>query len=57
MDSYEYHKANIEECKSIIANLNPQYAEAQDHDRRMNAMEDDIAEIKKILLSLKRKGD
>ena len=57
VDSYEYHKANIEECKSIIANLNPQYAEAQDHDRRMNAMEDDIAEIKKILLSLKRKGD
>lgn len=58
VDSYEYHKANIEECKSILASLSPQYAETQEQDKRMTAMEDDLAEIKRMLLALtKKKGD
>lgn len=57
VDSYEYHKANIEECKSILATLNPQYADTQEQDKRMTAMEEDLAEIKRLLLSLKKKGD
>ncbi len=57
VDSYDYHKANIEECKSILASLNPQYAETQKHDERLDAMEGDIAEIKRLLLSMKKKGE
>lgn len=58
VDSYEYHKANIEECKSILASLSPQYADTQEQDKRMTAMEDDLAEIKRMLLALtKKKGD
>lgn len=57
VDSYEYHKANIEECKSILATISPQYAENQEQDKRMTAMESDIAEIKRLILSLKKKGE
>ena len=58
VDSYEYHKANIEECKSILATISPQYAETKEQDKRMTALEGELAEIKNILLSMtKRKGD
>lgn len=58
VDSYEYHKANIEECKSILATISPQYAETKQQDKRMTALEGELAEIKSILLSMtKRKGD
>ena len=58
VDSYEYHKANIEECKSILATISPQYAESKEQDKRMSALEGDLAQIKSILLSMtKRKGD
>lgn len=57
VDSYEYHKANIEECKSILAAISPQYAESHEQDKRMSALEEDIREIKRLLLSQKRKGD
>lgn len=58
VDSYEYHKANIEECKSILATISPQYAETKEQDKRMTALEGELAEIKSILLSMtKRKGD
>lgn len=57
VDSYEYHKANIEECKSILATISPQYADNQEQDKRMTAMESDIAEIKRLILSLKKKGE
>lgn len=57
VDSYEYHKANIEECKSILATISPQYAGNQEQDKRMTAMESDIAEIKRLILSLKKKGE
>lgn len=57
VDSYEYHKANIEECKSILAAISPQYADNQEQDKRMTAMESDIAEIKRLILSLKKKGE
>lgn len=58
VDSYEYHKANIEECRSILASLSPQYAETQEQDKRMTAMESDLAEIKGMIQSLmKKKGE
>lgn len=58
VDSYEYHKANIEECKSILATLSPQYADNQEQDKRMTAMEEDIADIKDMIRSLmKKKGE
>lgn len=58
VDSYEFHKANIEECKSILAGLNPQYADTQEQDKRMTAMEEDIADIKDMIRSLmKKKGE
>lgn len=57
VDSYEYHKANIEECKSILATISPQYADNQEQDKRMAAMESDIAEIRRLILSLKEKGE
>lgn len=58
VDSYEFHKANIEECKSILAGLNPQYAGTQEQDKRMTAMEEDITEIKDMIRSLmKKKGE
>lgn len=58
VDSYEYHKANIEECKSILATLNPQYAGTQEQEKRMTAIEDDLADIKDMIRSLmKKKGD
>ncbi len=58
VDSYEYHKANIEECKSILATISPQYAGTKEQDKRMTALEGELAEIKSILLSMtKRKGD
>lgn len=57
VDSYEYHKANIEECKSILAAISPQYAESHEQDKRMSALEEDIREIKRLLLSQKRKGE
>lgn len=58
VDSYEYHKANIEECKSILATLSPQYAGTQEQDKRLTALEDDIGEIKDMIRSLmKKKGD
>lgn len=58
VDSYEYHKANIEECKSILATISPQYAESKEQDKRMSALEGELAQIKSILLSMtKRKGD
>lgn len=57
VDSYEYHKANIEECKSILAAISPQYADNQEQDKRMAAMESDIAEIRRLILSLKEKGE
>ena len=58
VDSYEFHKANIEECKSILAGLNPQYAGTQEQDKRMTAMEEDIADIKDMIRSLmKKKGE
>lgn len=58
VDSYEYHKANIEECKSILSAISPQYAETKEQDKRMTALEGELAEIKSILLSMtKRKGD
>lgn len=58
VDSYEYHKANIEECKSILATLSPQYADTQEQDKRLSALEGDIGEIKRMLLSMmKKKGD
>ena len=53
VDSYEFHKANIEECKSILAGLNPQYADTQEQDKRMTAMEEDIADIKDMIRSLR----
>lgn len=58
VDSYEYHKANIEECKSILATLSPQYADTQEQDKRLTALEGDIGEIKDMIRSLmKKKGD
>lgn len=58
VDSYDYHKANIEECKSILATLSPQYADTQEQDKRLSALEGDIGEIKRMLLSMmKKKGD
>ena len=58
VDSFEFHKANIEECKSILAGLNPQYADTQEQDKRMTAMEEDIADIKDMIRSLmKKKGE
>ena len=57
VDSYEYHKANIEECKSILATISPQYADNQEQDKRMKAIESDIAEIRRLILSLKKKGE
>lgn len=58
VDSYDYHKANIEECKSILATLNPQYAETQETDKRMTAMETDIADIKDMIRAMmKKKGE
>lgn len=58
VDSYEYHKANIEECKSILATLSPQYADNQEQEKRMTAIEDDLADIKDMIRSLmKKKGD
>jgi len=51
VDSYEYHKANIEECRSILASLSPQYADTQNQDRRLSALEGDIGEIKDMLRS------
>lgn len=58
VDSYEYHKANIEECKSILAILSPQYADTQEQEKRMTAIEDDLADIKDMIRSLmKKKGD
>ena len=58
VDSYEFHKANIEECKSILATLSPQYADNQEQDKRMTAMEEDIADIKDMIRSLmKKKGE
>lgn len=57
VDSYEYHKANIEECKSILATISPHYADNQEQDKRMAAMESDIAEIRRLILSLKEKGE
>jgi len=58
VDSYEYHKANIEECKSILATLSPQYADNQEQDKRMTAMENDLADIKDMIRSLmKKKGE
>lgn len=58
VDSYEYHKANIEECKSILATLSPQYADNQHTEKRMSAIEDDLADIKDMIRSLmKKKGE
>ncbi len=58
VDSYEFHKANIEECRSILATLSPQYADNQEQDKRMTAIEDDIADIKDMIRSLmKKKGE
>ena len=58
VDSYEYHKANIEECKSILATISPQYAESKEQDKRMSALEGELAQIKSILLSIaKKKGE
>lgn len=58
VDSYDFHKANIEECKSILATLSPQYADTQEQDKRLSALEGDIGEIKRMLLSMmKKKGD
>lgn len=58
VDSYEYHKANIEECRSILATLSPQYADTQEQDKRMTAIEDDLADIKDMIRSLmKKKGE
>lgn len=58
VDSYEYHKANIEECKSILATLSPQYAGTQEQDKRLTALEGDIGEIKDMIRSLmKKKGE
>lgn len=58
VDSYEYHKANIEECKSILATISPQYADTQEQEKRMTAIEDDLADIKDMIRSLmKKKGD
>ncbi len=58
VDSYEYHKANIEECKSILATLSPQYVDNQEQDKRMTAIEDDLADIKDMIRSLmKKKGE
>lgn len=58
VDSYEYHKANIEECKSILATLSPQYAGTQEQGKRLTALEDDIGEIKDMIRSLmKKKGE
>jgi hypothetical protein len=58
VDSYEFHKANIEECKSILAGLNPQYADTKEQDKRMTAMENDLADIKDMIRSLmKKKGE
>lgn len=58
VDSYDFHKANIEECKSILATLSPQYADTKEQDKRLTALEDDIGEIKHMLLSMmKKKGD
>ena len=58
VDSYEFHKANIEECRSILATLSPQYADNQEQDKRMTAIEDDLADIKDMIRSLmKKKGE
>lgn len=58
VDSYEYHKANIEECKSILATISPQYADTQEQEKRMTAIEGDLADIKDMIRSLmKKKGD
>ena len=58
VDSYEFHKANIEECKSILATLSPQYAGNQEQDKRMTALENDLADIKDMIRSLmKKKGE
>lgn len=58
VDSYEYHKANIEECKSILATISPQYADNQEQDKRMTALENDLADIKDMIRSLmKKKGE
>lgn len=57
VDSYEYHKANIEECKSILSTLSPQYAETQEQDKRMSLMENDIADIKDMIRALMKKGE
>lgn len=56
VDSYEYHKANIEECRSILATLSPQYADSQYNEKRMSAMESDLADIKDMIRSLMRKN-
>lgn len=58
VDSYDYHKANIEECKSILATISPQYADNQEQDKRMTAIEGELGEIKNMLLSMmKKKGE
>ena len=58
VDSYDFHKANIEECRSILATLSPQYAETQETDKRMTAMETDIADIKDMIRTLiQNKGE
>lgn len=57
VDSYEYHKANIEECKTILATISPHFADNQEQDKRMKALEGELAEIKSLLLSMKKKGE
>lgn len=55
VESYDFHKANIEECKSILATLSPQYADNQQTEQRMSAMESDLADIKDMIRSLMNK--